>query len=362
MTRHLTTSLAALALAAGLAAPPAAARTYTLTGDDVAIWSPAGEVRIEGTTGSQVEVQVTLGGRDASELEISTESVAGRPALRVLYPGNRIVYPAMGRWSNTSTSIRKDGTWGGRSNGFSFSERRITVKGSGSGTEAWTDLVVRVPRGRKVAVYTLAGGGEIQGVHGDLRFDGGAGGVRATGCRETLTIDVGSGGVQVDDFQGELLVDTGSGSIRANDIRGPSVRLDTGSGGVTGERIVTDDLYVDTGSGSVELVGVDARRARVDTGSGSVEIGLLTSAPDLNIDTGSGSVRVTVPPSLSARLHVDTGSGGIRSELPLTVDERDHGILRGTIGAGAGRVNVSTGSGGVAVLAGGPAARTKSGK
>jgi len=352
--------LAALGLVASLAAPTVAARTYTLTGDDITIWNPAGEVRIEASSGRDVEVVVTVAGRDAGELTVSTEPVGGRPALRVLYPGTRIVYPPLGRWSNTNRSIRRDGTWGGSSNGFLFSERRIAVKGSGAGTEAWSDLVVRVPKGRKLAVYTLAGAGEIRGVDADLRFDGGAGGVRAEGCRDVLTIDLGSGGVQVDDFQGELVVDTGSGSIRANGVRGPSVRLDTGSGGVTGDGIVTDDLYVDTGSGSVEMLRVDAKRARVDTGSGSVEIGLLTSAPDLHIDTGSGSVRVTVPQTLSARVRVDTGSGGIRSELPLTVDERDRGLLRGTIGAGAGRLSVSTGSGGVAVLAAGAPARARS--
>ena len=31
---------------------------------------------------------------------------------------------------------------------------------------------------------------------------------------------------------------------------------------------------------------------------------------------------------------METGSGGIRSELPLTVDEKDNGTLRGTIGSG----------------------------
>jgi hypothetical protein len=366
--RHLAASAALVLLPvvsaqpvlAAIAAPAANARTYSLSGDDVAIWNPAGEVRVEAGSGSRVEVQVTLAGRDAGEVTVSTERVHGRPALRVLYPGNRIVYPALGRWSNTSTNIGRDGTWGMNLGGSIFSGRRISVKGSGDGIEAWADLVVRVPKGHKVSVYTLAGGGELQGVDGDLRFDGGAGGVRADACRGSLVVDVGSGGVQVQDFAGELLVDTGSGSIRANGIRGTSVRLDTGSGGVTGDGIVADDLDVDTGSGSVELMGVDARRARVDTGSGSVEVGLLTSSPDLSIDTGSGSVRVSVPQSLSARLHVETGSGGIRSELPLTVDERDHGTLRGTIGSGTGRVHVSTGSGGVAVLASASAPRARS--
>ena len=80
-------------------------------------------------------------------------------------------------------------------------------------------------------------------------------------------------------------------------------------------------------------------------------MGLLTATPDLDIDTGSGSVRVSLPTTLSARLHIETGSGGIRSELPLTIDEKDTGILRGTAGGGAGRLHVETGSGGVSLLA-----------
>ncbi len=356
--RHIA-ALGALALLPALQAPDVSARTYTLTGNDVAIWNPAGEVRIESGSGSSVTVDVTLAGRDADKLTVSDDAIGGRSALRVLYPGLQIVYPAMGRWSNTSTHIRRDGTWGGDLNSLTFLNRRVTVKGGGSGTEAWSDLVVHVPKGRKVSVYTLAGSGDIKNVDGTLSFDGGSGGARADGCRGKLTLDLGSGGVEVTDFSGELLVDTGSGSIRASGVKGPSIKLDTGSGGVTGDDIVTDDLYVDTGSGSVELGRVDAKRVRVDTGSGGVELQQLNRAPDMAIDTGSGSVRVTVPQDFSAKLHVETGSGGIRSELPLTVDEKDHGILRGTIGAGVGRLHVDTGSGGVAVLAAPASAPTR---
>ena len=361
MNLRTGTLLAALALLAPLA-DPASARTYTLSGDDVSIWNPAGEVRIVASTGTTVEVEVTLAGPDAADLQVSDDKVNGHAALRVLYPDGNIIYPPMGRWSNTNTSIRKDGTWGGSNDGWGFSWRRISVKGSGSGTEAWSDLVVRVPKGRKVSVYTLAGGGEIEGVDGRLTYDGGSGAVRAAKCRGQLTIDVGSGGVQVEEFDGDLLVDTGSGSIIANGVRGPGAHLDPGSGGVTGSRIAVEELLVDTGSGSVELSSLDAKRGKVDTGSGGVEISLLARTADLTIDTGSGSVRVTVPQDFSARLHVETGSGGIRSELPLTVDEKDHGILRGTIGSGTGRLYVDTGSGGVAVLAGPPAAKAKSAK
>jgi len=356
------TLLTAVALAALPAlAAPASAATYSFAGDDVVIWNPAGEVRVEATSGSKVEVQVTTEGRDAGELEIRDEPMNGRPTLRVLYPTGRIVYPAMGRWSNTNSSIRRDGTWGDRSHGLGALERRISIKGSGSGTEAWADLVVKVPKGRKVSIHTLAGSGDLQGVDGVIRFDGGSGGARAAGCRGELVLDLGSGGVQVDDFDGESLdVDTGSGSIRGSGLRGRSVRLDTGSGGVTADGVTADDLLVDTGSGSVDLDGLAAKRAKVDTGSGNVTIALLTRTPDLEVDTGSGSVRVTVPEDLSAQLHFETGSGGIRSELPVTLNRHERGLLDGRIGGGEGRLRVDTGSGGVALLTGAPATKSRS--
>jgi hypothetical protein len=349
--RHIAT-LAALALLPALAAPAGAATKYSLTGDDVAIWNPAGEVHIEAATGAATEVEVDAQGRDAAQLKINDQPLNGQPSLRVLYPTDHIVYPKMGMWSNTNTSIRSDGTWGTGDNhsGVMFGHR-LTIHGSGSGTEAWTDIVVRVPKGRKVSVYSLAGAGQIQNVDGKLLFDGGSGGVEATKCRGWLSLDLGSGSVQVTGFEGELNVDTGSGGVHVSDVHGARVHLDTGSGSVTADRVSADDLLVDTGSGSVSMSQVDTKRGKVDTGSGGVELELVSQTSDLDIDTGSGSVRVRVPNNFSARLHIETGSGGIRSELPVTIEEKDTGLLRGTVGSGTGRLHVDTGSGGVSLLA-----------
>lgn len=360
--RHLTFA-GALALLPALHSPARAAQTYSLPGDDVVIWNPAGEVRMEPASGGAVEVVVSLMGRHASQVRVSDDQLGGHPTLRVIYPASRpIVYPPMGRWSSSNTTIRSDGTWGKNSSSHGldvFLGRRVTVKGGGSGTEAWADLVVRVPKGRKVSVHSIAGAGEIRNVDGRLLLDGGSGGVQVEKCRGSLVLDLGSGGVEIAGFDGDLDVDTGSGSVKVSDVDGPSVRLDTGSGGVTGDGIATDNLLVDTGSGSVELFQVDARRAKVDTGSGGVEMSLLTRTPDLDIDTGSGSVRVSVPQDLSARLHIETGSGGIHSDLAMTVDEKDSGLLRGTVGSGTGRVHVDTGSGGVALLAANAGSRAR---
>ena len=59
--------LGALALLPAFQSPAHAAQTYTLTGDDVAIWDPAGEVRMEAATGNAVEVVVQVFGQQVGE-------------------------------------------------------------------------------------------------------------------------------------------------------------------------------------------------------------------------------------------------------------------------------------------------------
>jgi hypothetical protein len=351
MSVRTLVALSALALLPAVASPAHAKRSFSFTGDDVAVWNPAGQVQIEAGSGGAVEVSVDLQGRDADDLRLDDQPIGGRPTLRVLYPGNTAVYPEMGRWSNTNANMKSDGTWGAGRHSVNLFGRRFTVHGGGSGTEAWTDLVVRVPKGRKVSVHTLAGGAEIRNVDGQLSYDGGSGAVLVETSRGSLVLDLGSGGVEVNGFAGDLDVDTGSGSVKVHEVRGARVHLDTGSGGVTGDRVLADELMVDTGSGSVDLTDVETKRAKLDTGSGGVSLGLLSATPDLDIDTGSGSVHVWVPQDFSARLHLETGSGGIHSDLPVTIEEKDSGTLRGTIGSGEGRVHVDTGSGGVTLLA-----------
>ena len=353
----LLPALAAALIAAALAGSAhARAFTFTLSGDDASIWNAAGLVRLEAASGSNIEIEVTTQGRDADQLRIDNAPLDNHPTLRVLYPTNRIVYPPLGRWSNTTTSVHPNGTWGKGLGGWS--SRRIEIKGGGSGTEAWADLVIRVPRGRKLSVHSIAGSGEVRNVDGRLLIDGGSGGVNVEQCSGELKIDIGSGAVKVAGFEGVLDIDTGSGSVDVSDVRGASVRLDTGSGGVAGQRITTSDLYVDTGSGSVSMLALDAKKGKIDTGSGGVTLALLNRTADLDIDTGSGSVRVSVPPDFGATVYLKTGSGDIRTELPMKIDVKDDGVLRGSVGDGAGRLGVDTGSGGVTLLASGGSATT----
>lgn len=321
-----------------------------IAGGDVAIYNLAGNVRIVRGSGSEVVVRIDRGGRDASELRVETGEIDGRSTLRIVYPSREIVYPEMGRGSNTSQGVRSDGTFG--DGGRDRDADRVRIRGSGSGLEAWADLEIEVPAGDRFAMYLAVGEIDARGLDADVRLDTGSGRIAATDIRGSLNVDTGSGSVSVRGVDGDLNVDTGSGRVEVSDVVGARVNLDTGSGGITVLGVEADLLNVDTGSGSIEMQEIAARDVVVDTGSGSVELELLTDVDRLEVDTGSGSVTVRAPEDLGAMVEIDTGSGGIDLDFPLEVRSirRDH--VEGQIGDGRGVIEIDTGSGSIRILRG----------
>ena len=339
-----------------------------LRGSEVAVYNLAGRMEIVRGESPDVVVRISRGGDDAGGLRVETGEIRGRQTLRVVYPGEEIVYPEIGRRARTKLRVRADGTFsdGGRGG------RRVTIRGSGDGIEAWADLVIELPAGQRAAAYLGGGAVDARGVRGHLEIRTGAGAVTAADMAGALAIDTGSGRVRVSAMTGDLSVDTGSGSIHVENLGasekveldtgsggikienlkgGGEVDLDTGSGSVSVRSLQASRLLVDTGSGNVDLEGVAAPEIEVDTGAGSVEVELLSDVDALKVDTGAGSVTVSVPAGLGATVEIDSGSGGIDVE-DLTMEVRsvqwDH--VSGRIGDGLGEIAIDTGAGRVRLV------------
>ncbi len=344
-----------LALAASASpARAAASHSYTLPGDNVAVYNLAGRTRIEPGRGRDVVVEVTLAGRDAERLSVENGMINGRQTLRVIYPGSRVVYPELGWGSQSKTRVMSDGRFGEGSGlgdviarELTGRSRTVTVAGSGSGLEAHADLRILLPAGQRLAAHVVAGEISVSHVEGRLSLDGGVGPVRVDGLSGTLSVDVGSSDVELRNITGEMSVDTGSGGVRVTHIHGSRLAVDTGSGGVEGSDLEASTITIDTGSGEVDLSAVRAQDIRVDTGSGGVTLGLLSDVRSIDVDTGSGGVTLAIPPTLGAEIEVDCGSGGLDSDVPLQLVKRDGSYVRARIGDGQGRIVVDTGSGGV---------------
>lgn len=347
-TMTTMTKQAALGLALTLLVPAglrAQGDVYRIGGSEVAVYNLAGSVQVTRGSGSEVVVEVLRGGRDADRLDVRTGEVGGRQTLRVIYPGDRVVYRPSGRGSyNTSLRVRDDGTFG------EGGGRRVEVSGSGSGLEAHADLVIRVPAGRTFSVHLAVGEAELRGVEGRFLVDTGSGAVDARDVRGALRVDTGSGPVRAAAIEGVLEVDTGSGSVTLEDVRGDRVLVDTGSGSVRGSGVRAGTLRVDTGSGGIDLGAVASSDIVLDTGSGSVTLELLQDVERLDVDTGSGSVTLRVPDDVGAEILVETGSGGIDVQLPVQVRRAERDRMEGTLGDGRGRIRVDTGSGGIRLL------------
>jgi len=347
--QRLFFTLAAGGAALALAHPAAAQERFTVEGDRVAVYNLAGQVRVEAGSGSDVVVEVTRGGSDAGDLSIRRGEQGGFRTLAVVYPDRDVIYPGIGRGSSTQIDVRSDGTFHGDRGIFGSGGRR-TIRGSGSGTNAWADLRVLVPAGRRIAIHQAAGRVDVSNVDGEVQVRAHASPVSATGTRGMLDLDTGSGGITVTNAQGEVTLDTGSGGVRVTGVRGGVLDVDTGSGGVTGGDISVGRLHVDVGSGGVRLESVDARDVDVDAGSGSVALRLRGDAESIKIDTGSGGVTLGLPAGFGADAEIDTGSGGIRVDVPSTVRRATRTHFSGAFGDGNGRMVIDTGSGGVSVV------------
>lgn len=342
--------LAAAAIAvAGAGADVSAQERHALRGNAVAVYNLVGSISLESGTGSDVEVEVTRQGPDASQLRVETGQVRGREALRVVYPSDRILFRSDSRgsrWfgdSRTTLSVNDDGTFGDGGRG----DRRVEIRSSGSGLEAHADVRVRVPRNRTISIHLGAGHATVTNVDGDISVDVSAASVTTRGTRGRLLLDTGSGDVSVTDAEGEVTLDSGSGEVEISGVRGEMVRLETGSGSVRATDVTARLLRVDTGSGRVTVRGASSPDISLDTGSGSVEVLLTSDVEQLTIDSGSGGITLGIPESLGAMLSVETGSGGVDFDFPVTVTRRSRGRLTGQIGDGRGRIDIETGSGSV---------------
>lgn len=321
----------------------------TLEGGEVAIYNLVGRLRVEGGSGSNVVVEVTRVGREASRLKLEKGVVHGRMALRIRYPDDRILYSDANWNGRTTLTVSDDGTWGDSQRG-GYDRRRIEVSSRGDGVDAHADLRVTVPKGKTLVLRQGVGETTIDNVDGQLSVDVSASRVRASHLRGSLQLDAGSGGVEVTDMNGDLSLDSGSGGAVLDGVRGGSLKMDVGSGSLRGRDLVVSQITADVGSGGVRLSAVKSPRIQLETGSGGTDIEMLTAPDDVNIEAGSGGVTLRMPAATSAYIDVETGSGGIDSDFEVKLTRIEKHALHGTIGSGKGRIKIEAGSGHVRLM------------
>jgi hypothetical protein len=334
------TALLVLLLASPLASQQD--QSFTVAGGAVHVQNLVGEMRVERTTGANVEIEIQLRGRDAGQLRVERGRSDGRESVAVVFPEGNIVYPALGR-SRSQISMRDGGLLAGRT---------FNVSGYGDGIEAHAIVRVRLPAGADAAFHQGVGSLRIADVQGTVTARTNAAGVEVENFAGDLTVNTGSGGIRAQRLRGVASLRTGSGGVRLSAAEGERMEVRTGSGGIDLRGSTVQQLTLSAGSGRLQIEDVRARSITARTGSGGITARLNSAPAELMLNTGSGGVNLTLPRGTGAALDINTGSGGIRVDLPTTTVSSGRSHLRATTGDGSGRVRIRTGSGGVTVRQG----------
>lgn len=340
MTRALIRpTLACVLLWGGCARQPPAPQTpatplggrWTLTGDVVSIANLAGELRVEPGAGPDVVVEARARGPDAALLRADIERRADGDALRVRFAGRRLVFAGLAiRGDSIEVRPRADGyepAGGVAGRWLDKLLRRpapLRIVRRGAGPAAASDLVVRLPAGRRARLHAAAGTVVIAGARGEIdvvslfapvRADtvGGALAVRTHAAPVTvrggaaeLAVRTRAGSVDIEDVSGPRIdVRTTAGSIWAAGANAPWIRLATQAGSVTLQRSRARRIALDADAGSIAGSEIEADTLRAETGAGAIVLEGV-SARDVALDTGKGDVRLLLR-GQPARLHIDAG-------------------------------------------------------
>jgi hypothetical protein len=230
---------------------------------------------------------------------------------------------------------------------------RIMVEDSGTddGPRLRVDLVARAPVDIPLHVRMTAGSADVHDRRGSVDITGGSGGIRVLNIRGDVVANTGSGSISVREVGGRADAETGSGTIRLAGVDGGG-RAKTGSGSIRADDI-DGGLSATSGSGSLHLRGIAGESIVANTGSGVVAVSVAEPfSGEMDVHTASGSITIGLPARSNCRVEASTGSGSVSSNLPLTSTFSSRTKLRGTLGSGEGRVQVTAGSGSIRLEAG----------
>lgn len=295
----------------------------------VAVTNTAGSVRVSGWDREEIRVTGTLG-EGAERLAISGDG--GRTEIRVVLP--------------------RDG-------------RRRNVHGS--------DLEIRLPRGKALAVNTTSADIAVSGVNGALTLRSTSGEVEVAGSPGEVTAGSTSGDIV---FRGgttaRVRASTTSGDVRVAGTVREHVNAESVSGDVE-VTATTPEVRATAISGDVSLRGVSGRvsantvsgnavirESRVQYGSFESVSGSLLFEGDLqrgaafSISSHSGEIELRLPANVSSDFEIHTFSGDIVNELGPRAQRTGRYTpareLRFTAGSGGGLVTLKTFSGAVRLL------------
>jgi len=212
---------------------------------------------------------------------------------------------------------------------------------------AWVNYQISVPSDTRLNVKTTSADVQIEGIAEKVRVSTVSGDLQAENVSGVVDFSSVSGDVFLTDIQADLVLEGTSSDIELEQVKG-QIRIGCVSGDV-GLSGTEGDVEISTTSGDIE---VDQSQGRLDLYSISGDVQVKTRIKpefEYSIETTSGDILLYLPEDSDATLECETQSGSIRAQIPLNLLSTSRNLLRGELGSGGVRINLSSVSGDIKV-------------
>lgn len=306
-------------------------RTFTVApGGRLTIESDGSDLRVEGTSGNQVEVHILLKG---------SEKTLERMTLTAEQSGDDVAVSAKhssGKWTDFFGGWNLDGKI----------EVKVPHKYNIDILTAGGDIIVGQLQG-DARGKTSGGDIKVTEMHGPVEMKTSGGDVRAEQIDGNTRLYTSGGDIDVTRVTGELEAKTSGGYIHLTDVSGRVVAR-TSSGNVIASGI-RGDSDLKTSGGDIRAT-IDGKIA-AHTSGGNVTAELVGANRGISVSSSGGDLTVRVPKNTTGELNAATSGGRVRTELPVTTTEMGEHKLTGTLNGGGNEIYARTSGGSIKVVA-----------
>lgn len=152
---------------------------------------------------------------------------------------------------------------------------------------------------------------------------------------------------------GECDAHTSYGSVVCEKLTGDSIKLHSSSGGVKVTTAGADAADLSTSYGRITCRNFTTPDLTAKSGSGNLDIVCSDSPSDMTaiLETSYGNINFTAPTGFDGQVDVSTSYGSVKTERPITISGRiSKKKIKGTVGQGAGKLHLHTGSGSIRLI------------
>ena len=224
----------------------------------------------------------------------------------------------------------------------------------------WVEFTLRVPPGVSLDIDQNVGEIRLIGLKGELRASTQVGRISVEDSTLTsLRLESNAGGLSVKDSAAETLeLGTQVGGISVANVAFTTARLTSQTGGIAVSQIRGRELTASTQVGGIAVADVHLEKLRLSTQLGGVALADPEVA-SAKVSTQVGGITVRLSRTASLRVKAETQMGAVRlhgenvSEPELNVQRTESWPgekLTLRLGAGEGRLTVSTETGGIEII------------